>query len=117
MNNDERQTRVVTLHQRDIYGSAIKDDYGADDLRDFIAFFQGLLAKVPVELVSSAKVEIESYCEYDSSRAQITVYYERPETDEEMAARLSERLAAKAREAERERAAYEHLKAKFEGKA
>jgi hypothetical protein len=111
----ERQHTTVTLHEQDIYGSAMSSEYEADDLAAFIQFLQYQLDQVPAEYRDSAKIEIGcDYC-YDSANATIEVYYTRPETDEEMDARVNRKARWQAEADAKDRKHYEALKKRFEG--
>ena len=56
---------------------------------DFIEFWQSKLAMVPAEFIDSARIEFEAeeYCE--SATVNVELYYVRPESDEEAAARVA----------------------------
>jgi hypothetical protein len=83
----------------------------------FHKWLEDQIALVPVQWSGSAKVNIENEdhgYSAPSYTAYFEVYYERPETDEEMAVRLKqERSYAQEREAS-ERRQYAALKAKYE---
>lgn len=53
-----------------------------------IGWFQSMLAQVPAEYRDKAVVEISGHESYGDGYARIEMYFDRPETDEEMAARI-----------------------------
>ena len=55
-------------------------------LEDFIGFLEDISKKTPEEYRGSLRIDFVETCEYDTQIA-IMVYYERPETIEELAAR------------------------------
>lgn len=97
--------------------------YDSGDLKKtlpvMIEWLECLLEKVPAELRSDAIFEVEhEYGYYDSSATtEIRIFYERKETDAEVAERRAQdaRTAAAARAANEanERRIYEQLKRKF----
>lgn len=88
-------------------------------LSDAISWLQELESKVPAEYRADATFEIEQEHDYygGSSSLSVRVFYERPETDEEMADRIAHdaenAAAARAMNEKRERAIYEELRRKF----
>ncbi len=62
------------------------------------------LATIPPECLASAKVEIESWTEYDCPQASVVIYYEREETEEERLKREGEELASQREYAGRQQA-------------
>lgn len=84
-------------------------------LADFIVVLEDARRQIPERFRSSAGIEIES--DYESCSVSIVIYYDRPETPDEIAARVTEyesyrRDSAVAEEA-RERAELERLKKKY----
>lgn len=87
-------------------------------LTDFLKQIEDIVSDIPAEQRDSIMVEWTDGDECDSGYIEFTHY--RPETDEEMSARKKQERAdalviARVREAH-DRAAYEALKLKFEGK-
>jgi len=105
-----------TLARNDIYGSLHRESFYEDDaLSDVIAWLSGLLAEVPENLRGTAKVNVESVGGYEGEHhAEIHVYYDRPETDEEMDARIFREGREKAASELHERRLLEALKRKYE---
>ncbi|WP_029581915.1 hypothetical protein [Bradyrhizobium sp. URHD0069] len=85
----ERQNVKVSVVQKDIFGSLIADNkYDDDTVVEVIEWLRGLLEVVPPEYRASARVDLDSVGGYEGEHhSEIEVYYERPETDEEMRAR------------------------------
>lgn len=88
----ERLTTEVSLVEKCIWGSITEENkYDDDTIEEVIAWLRSLLAQVPDEYKSAAKVDVDSVGGYEGEHhAEIKVYYERPETDEEMAARIKD---------------------------
>lgn len=89
--------------------------YGSEecDLTAFQERLAAIAAAIPVELRSTAKVEFESG--YDSG-STFKIWYDRPETAEEVEARVSRALDWARTEEKNELAQFRRLKAKFEAK-
>lgn len=90
------------------------------DTESLTAFIDGLnvaLGEIPHEHQSAAVIEFES--DYESSRVAMSIYYDRPLTEEEIEAEGQEarkRIEARKRDHDAtERAEWERLKAKFGG--
>lgn len=85
-----------------------RKDWPPDDLVGFVAWFQGKLQTVPEQYRSAVHIGLD---------VGLSIYYDRPETGDEMAARLeSERERREHRQEQieaNERREYERLKAKF----
>jgi hypothetical protein len=83
-------------------------------LADAIQWFQGKLEVIPPEFRDSATCEIGSTSGYeDSHYGHIEIWYERPETAEERAARRADRKAKDAAKTELELATLRELQAKY----
>jgi hypothetical protein len=83
-----------------------------------IEWLQDLLETIPEEYREDSTFEVEYESDYDGGGDAYTrVYYDRPETDEEVVARIadSQARAARARleQEQRERAAYAALHQKY----
>lgn len=92
----ERLTiKIDVSPERKIYGSLIQDnEYGDSTLDNVVAWLGELREQVPEEFRSNIKIKVDSHEGYEGSHsATIHVYYNRPETDDELAKR--ERLEAK----------------------
>lgn len=104
----------VNLVSKSICGSIVGDGYDNDTPDEVIAWLSNLMGSVPPELRHSARVEIESVGGYEGEHhAEISVHYDRPETDEEMRHRLAHESRERRRIDEFERRQYEALKKKF----
>jgi len=89
--------------------------YG-DTLIGAIAWFNAKLALIPAEYRSSARCQIHSVGGYEGDRyGRIQIDYWRPETDEEMAERLTKAADAIEKQQQREINALRALRAKYPG--
>lgn len=96
--------------------------YGYSDISwtipETIKWLQELLAKVPPEHHAASRFEISSDDNYgDGNITALNIYFDRPMTDEETAARKAEEQARREMAAARQRAdeiaTYEALKRKY----
>ena len=87
----------------------------SENAAEFLAWLTELLAKVPAEFLPNAKIEIGSNPCYDSSTANIEIYYDRPETEEEAERRLAEERRHVQQIQARELQQLAALKRKYEG--
>lgn len=93
-----------------------RGDWPPDDLAGFIAWFQGKLDNyVPEQCRHKVNIDLEA----DGDRLDLSIYYYRPETNEEIDARVKWERECR-RQVERdtevnERREYERLKVKFGG--
>ncbi len=112
---NERTVRVVVV-EKDVHGSVTQENkYSDDTLLEVRDWLDQILAKIPEDYRGAAKIEVDSVGGYEGEHhTEITVYYDRPENDKEIAARLREERAAAARQEAKERAAFEALKRKYE---
>ena len=62
------------------------------DATEFVAWFAEKIGEIPREYAASTQIEIDIQGHYDDCYAYIKIYYDRPETDTEMAAREAEEL-------------------------
>lgn len=109
------QVRVVVYH-KEIFGDCLPGSTYKDDslmaVRDFLSDL--LASKIPIEYHSTANFAIDSVGGYEGEHhAELTIYYERPETDDERKNRLAEEHQRNAEEERRERAALAKLKNKY----
>lgn len=82
---------------------------------DFIAQLSGLLKLVPEEFKAAVVVEFDrTGSDYDFSRGEMSLYYIRNETDEEMEKRAAQAVRSQREQEARERAQLATLKAKYE---
>lgn len=86
-----------------------------DNLMGFIEWFQSKLDSVPAEYKGSVIIDMETSQEYDICKVDLSIYYFRPETDEEIEARTKRERTNAETIRNRELKEYERLKAKFEG--
>lgn len=106
----ERETVTVTVFD----GEQHNGDWPALRLVDAIAWFQAKLAEIPEEYRAEARCEIDSSSGYeDCHYGHILISYCRPETDEELAARIAQERADKAHCERMEIAALRALQAKY----
>lgn len=103
MSEERETTRVMLLDSWD------SDGPFPERLVDMLAWAAGLLLEAPVEYREQVTVCVETG-EYST---HFEIFYDRPETDEEMAKRVQSEMAWEQSRESRERAAYERLKAKF----
>lgn len=83
------------------------------NLVDVIKRLQDVMASIPEAYRASAAIDISAYDDYGSSAVSFEIEFTRPETDEELAARVFRQEASDRKQAEKERAEFERLKAKF----
>jgi len=97
---------------REIVAKEVYDDV-SHNLGEFVDWLSRQVDRIPQEYLKKAEIEFENYEEYENAYGtRITIFYYRPETDDEMAKRKKEAID---RESD-ERRLYERLKAKYEGK-
>jgi hypothetical protein len=90
------------------------DDDFTSPLAEFIAELSKLLASIPEEFRDRAVLNFERYAgDYESSRGQMDVSYERLETDEEVARRKAMADASARDQAQRELRELARLAAKY----
>lgn len=115
-----KQTRV-TVFDKEQYDSEWvfdKEQYDSGwpptDATECVAWFAVKLAEIPAEYRAGAKIYIDSRSSYeDSSYARIEIYYDRPETDDEMAAREAEERRRQEAQKAQEIRTLAALKAKY----
>jgi hypothetical protein len=111
----ERQSVLVRVFEGDKYAN----EWPPEKLVEAVAWLADKLEGIPEQYRSEATFEISSSCSYeDSSYAEIEISYWRPETDEEMEARLSAKRRREEDQRQRkeaaDRALYEELRQKYE---
>lgn len=100
----------VSLYEYSHYG----DDKMPEDLGEFIAWVGALYQQIPEEFRSSAKFDFDAMGnDYDYSRGEISIYYERPYTAKEIAEHERQSAASRLDEAARERATLAALLKKY----
>ena len=105
-----RQQKRVNVFDQERYDG----EWPPTDATEFVAWFAGKLGEIPVEYMASAKIKIDTRGSYeDSSYAHIEIYYDRPETNTEMAEREAEELRRKEAQKAQELRTLEALKAKY----
>ena len=109
----ERKNVTVGLFQSNSWGHPAEVP---EHLEDFVSWAQTHLDQAPAEFRNTAKINIESESEpYDGGcTVSISIYYERPETDAEMAERETNEVARKPLHQRQLRTQYEQLKEIFE---
>jgi hypothetical protein len=115
-------TRYGTPPHRQIVQVSVEDvgsyqfDSTPDTIDGWLEYLAEIKAKIPAEHFSSHRVQLEYergyYDEGDS--ASFKVWYERPETDAEITARVERGIAYVRQNADNELRQYLALKAKFE---
>lgn len=83
-------------------------------LLDAIATLQRIAESIPEEFRSSASLRVDSEIEYDMNKVLIEIYYDRPETNEEVAERKKVEGDETHRREQGELAQLAALKAKYE---
>lgn len=99
-----RRTVTVTAFSAEQYDG----DWPPTNAEAGLAWFAAKVALVPEEFRAQAQLEIDATTRYDSAYAVINLTYTRPETDEELIARLH---AEKARDQQRREAELQQLAA------
>lgn len=79
---DRRNTEVIVMEVEEF-----DKDWPKSSLKEFTKWFAEQVEKIPSQYIESASLEFGSRNCYEDSYANIKVSYERPETDEEFAAR------------------------------
>lgn len=83
-NPQERVITVLSIEQFD-------EDWPPSDGLEFIQWFGTKIEPIPVEYLDSVRVEIDSIEGYENSHyARIEITYRRPETADEVTARLAD---------------------------
>jgi predicted metal-dependent hydrolase len=120
-NREPLAQELRTAQERDTVTVRVSSDEDMPDaLSEVIAWLQRQLESIPPEMRHTAILSLDTQSDYDGpSYATYEITYERPETDEEWAARKVDverraELWAKRREAA-ERAEFDRLSAKFGG--
>jgi hypothetical protein len=111
----ERPTRYnrheVVLVDAEKYDSGFPQDENA---HDFIKWLNDLIEEAPVEFRDSVYIALDSASGYEGSHyATVKVAYFRPETDEELGARIAEYERVKAAKDAYDRAEFHRLQHKF----
>ena len=91
------------------------NEYGIPEkASDFIKYWESKIALVPDEFKDSTNICIESTDDgYGCNTLDVQIYYERPETEEEKAARLDRQNLASERVRNRDLEQYEKIKSKY----
>lgn len=114
----DRKLIQVNVFETEIFGSMLKRDrYAPDPLLEVREWVDDLLKKIPQEYQESARLEIDSVGGYEGEHhAEATVFYLRPENDQEMKARIADEDDDRLRRERDEREILERLKSKYEQK-
>jgi hypothetical protein len=104
---------------REIYVHLFTGEDGwPDKACDFVGWLNGLIAQAPEDMRDAIKIDITGGTSYDYGYTEIDIFYVRPETDDELKARLNKEEKAavleRARTERAERHAYDLLKKKYE---
>jgi hypothetical protein len=104
----DRQTVTVNVHSWD-------DDFDAPVI-EFMAQVKCLIDQVPEAYRDALRLDFSRRGgDYDDSRGELSLYYSREETDQEVSARADSHARWKQDELERVRRNYERLKAEIDG--
>lgn len=102
---------TVTVHSSEEYD----DDWIPENLVAAIDWLRAYLESVPEQFRNNVEIKFGTRSSYDSSYADMSISYRRPETEAETAERKARNEANRLYAEQRDRATYEHLRAKFEG--
>ena len=105
-----RKQKRVTLFNQEQYDG----DWPPCNATEFVAWFAEKLGEIPAEYRKAAIIDIGSSACYDCSTANIEIYYDRHETDDEMTGRETEELRRKEAQKAHELQTLAALKAKYE---
>ncbi len=90
--------------------------YYSSSAADFIKLITDCISSMPAEYRDSARVDFEKEDEYGDTYCYLEISYDRPETDQEEAARIQQESAHYAANEARERQQFLALQAKFGAK-
>ena len=99
--------RSVRIYVHDQEGSV------RESLPNFIERMNDLLDEIPEEYREKSEIEITTCSSYGDYIVDMSVYFDRPETDEERGERLAHEAATKELNLLRERELFEALKLKY----
>jgi len=105
-----RKQKRVTVFDKEQYNG----DWPPSNATEFVAWFAEKISEIPVEYRETAQIDIDSSSCYDSSFASIEIFYDRPETDDEMSLREHEELRKQREQELRELQTLATLKKKYE---
>lgn len=108
---NEHKTKTVMVVQVSQYDAA----FPPENADNFVQWVNQKISEIPEQYMSSAKVEIGAEDSYGSYHATIEISYRRPETDEEMQARIYAQESFAEQRRSRELRQLAELKAKYEG--
>ena len=104
-----KQNRIVVFDQEQYDG-----EWPPENAMECVAWFAAKIAEIPNKYKTTAKIEIESVSSYeDSHYARIEIYYDRPETDEEMSEREAEERRRQEAQIAKELRTLAELQAKY----
>ena len=103
--------KQITVFNAEEYDS--QKDWPSKNAVEFVKWFQGKLDLIPAEYHNVAFIDLDSHTSYDSSEIEIDIYYDRPETAEEIATREHKIQMQKEHERINELALLEKLKKKY----
>jgi hypothetical protein len=72
--------KTITLFEEGRYGP---DNSPPEQVTEFIAWLEALLAQVPPEYRSNTMITVKSDGDYDDPLRLLSVWYNRPETEDE----------------------------------
>lgn len=105
----ERQKVWVTVYK----GEWGDDDWPPENAVEFLTWFQSKMAKIPAGYRGDAVVRIGSRACFDSDVPTLEIYYTRPETDDEIRARIMAERREREQVRQRELAMLRALQAKY----
>jgi hypothetical protein len=108
------EVTVVRQEQYDKGPFCFGNLYDEGTLNAVIKSLLDIRESIPAEYRDVAQCQIDSSVEWDSSTAEITVSYERPETPEETEMRESQNRKSERERIDKRKAEYERLKREFE---
>lgn len=106
-----KETTTVTVFDREEYDGS---DWPHHDALAFLGWFQGKVDTIPAEYRDTATINVGSKSGYEGDHSvHIVISYTRPATNAEIKERAAYQRQRESMEEQRERAAYQLLKAKY----
>jgi hypothetical protein len=94
----KKNVTVAIFDKENDYG----DEWPPTDIAGFQTWFTSQVAKIPVEFLHTAKIELSSVVSYEDSAPTICISYTRQETDLEQITRIQRTESAQAYDRQRE---------------
>ena len=109
---EKRNIRVDVFNGEQYDGG----DWPGNTPAELLRWFEGKISAIPTEFMDTARVKLDTASGYEgASYVSIEIYYHRPETDEEAAAREARERADAERLKQRDLSRLEELKRKYGG--